>query len=78
MKWLILLSLTVLLSGCQTRTKYGDCVGVSEHQSSKLQYKLSVRNTVVGIIFVETVFVPVVVLVNKTYCPVGPKVKNED
>jgi len=62
-----------LVSGCRSETEYGKCVGIDDKQDPKLEYKLSVRNTVLGIFFVETVIVPVLVLVDETYCPVGNK-----
>jgi hypothetical protein len=62
----------VFVGGCQSRTRYGDCVGLDEHQNPKLHYKVSARNLVLGIIFFELIAPPVIVVVNETYCPVGP------
>jgi len=62
-----------LISGCRSKTEYGKCVGIDDTQDPKLEYKLSVRNVVLGCFFVETVIVPVLVLVDETYCPVGNK-----
>ena len=73
MKSLILAAVAavVLLSGCESRTDYGDCVGIGDHQKKNLEYKLSSRNLVIGVVFFELVAPPIIVLVNETYCPIG-------
>ena len=73
MKSLILAAVAavVLLSGCESRTNYGSCVGVGDHQQKNLEYKLSARNLIVGVVFFELVAPPIIVLVNETYCPIG-------
>lgn len=70
---IIVLAAAVLLTGCQKRTPYGECVGAFDDRQPHLEYKLSTRNTVLGIIFIETVFVPVIVVANETVCPVARK-----
>lgn len=70
----VVIACLTLLAGCESRTLYGECVGIDADKDARLEYKLSVRNTVVGFIFIETIFVPVIVLVNETYCPVGYKI----
>lgn len=72
MKFLVLLSFTVL-AGCQSKTQFGECVGIGDTKNPNLEYKLSARNTVMGIFFFELIAPPVIVLVNETYCPVGTK-----
>ena len=62
-----------LISGCQSETDYGKCVGLGDDQDTTLHYKPSVRNIVVGVIFIEFVVPPVIVGVNEFYCPVGKK-----
>lgn len=72
----MLLALTmVFASGCRSSTSYGECVGIQEEDQMKpnLQYKLSVRNTVLGVIFFETIFAPAIWLFADFKCPVGPK-----
>ena len=75
MKSLILAAVAavVLLSGFESRTNYGSCVGVGDHQQKNLEYKLSARNLIVGVVFFELVAPPIIVLVNETYCPIGNK-----
>jgi len=65
--------LVVVLSGCESRTYFGPCVGVGEDKNPALKYKLSARNTVMALVFAPSVVVPIVVLVNETFCPVGEK-----
>ena len=73
MKSLIILAAAamVFLSGCESRTDYGDCVGIGDHQKKNLEYKLSPRNIVIGVVFFELIAPPVYVLVDETYCPIG-------
>jgi len=73
MKKFLVIMVLALLSGCTTRTEYGQCVGVIEDRDPKLVYKLSIWNTVLAIVFSETIFVPIVVLANSTLCPEGTK-----
>ncbi len=62
-----------MLAGCTSSTQFGDCVGVDTPQKPDREYKLSVLNTVIGIVFVETIIVPIIVLKDQTYCPVAVK-----
>lgn len=72
MKTLIAVAALALLAGCQSRTDYGDCVGMGDKQNPNLQYKLSVRNVTIGVLTLELIVPPVVVAANETFCPVGP------
>jgi hypothetical protein len=74
----ILLALTLAvalasLSRCTTSTQFGQCVGIADEKTPELVYKLDVWNAVLGILFVETIVVPIVVLANDTYCPVAKR-----
>jgi hypothetical protein len=76
MKSLIAMALIGLtLAGCTTETKYGECVGAFDARNPKYEYKLDTVNTVLGIVFIETIFVPVIIVADETVCPVGPAVK---
>jgi len=70
------LGLILLLAnttGCRSRTDYGECVGINDaDRRPTLHYRLSTRNLVLGIIFVETIFAPLIVLLSEMYCPDGP------
>lgn len=68
----------VALAGCESRTQYGECKGIADTRNPNLEYKLSVRNTVLGVVFMEMIIPPVVVLANETVCPVGPAPKYAD
>jgi hypothetical protein len=67
----ILMMMMLVLTGCQSRTDYGECIGIADTQNPNLVYKVSTRNAVCGIIFIETLVVPIVVLNDQFYCPVG-------
>jgi len=62
-----------LVSGCRSETEYGKCVGLGDEQDPALHYKPSVRNLIVGIVFIELIAPPVIVGINEFYCPVGKK-----
>ncbi len=61
----------VLLAGCTSSTRYGDCVGVLEDKDPTLAYSADVGNIVLGILFFETVVVPAVVVLAQLECPTG-------
>lgn len=73
----VLLALTLFTaSGCRSSTEYGECVGVQDVDDAKrehpnLEYKLSVRNAVLGVIFVESVFAPLIWVLADFECPVS-------
>lgn len=74
MKKLLLALLTVtMLAGCTSRTEHGACVGVNDPQQSDLYYKVDSWNVFMGILFIETIIVPIVVVNDQLYCPAGKK-----
>ncbi len=62
-----------MLAGCTQRTEYGACVGINDAQDPALTYKVSVWNAFLGIFLVETIIVPLVVVIDDLYCPVNKK-----
>jgi hypothetical protein len=75
MRTLLILAVMVLLTGCRTEAevngKMYPCVGTNSTRNPNLVYKMSTRNVVVGIIFIETIVVPVVTVLEYLECPVG-------
>jgi len=71
--FIILLALALVLPGCNRETPYGKCIGLADDKNPALNYKVDTWNAVMGIVFVETVIVPFVVLNDCIYCPVGAK-----
>lgn len=63
----------VLLVGCTSSTEHGPCIGAFDDRDPKLTYKVSVLNVFLAIIFVETIIVPIWVVVDETLCPIGRK-----
>jgi ABC-type sulfate transport system permease component len=59
-----------LLSACESQRPGGRCVGINEDRAPGVKYETSVRNIVVAVIFVETIFVPVIVALKELSCPV--------
>lgn len=70
-KLLLGLCMVAALTGCTSRTEYGSCVGVNDTQDPALHYKVSSWNVAMGIIFIETIIAPIVVVNDQLYCPVG-------
>lgn len=75
MRALLPIIAAILLTGCRTEAeingKMYPCVGASGGRNPTLMYKISTRNVVVGVIFIETIVVPVVVYLEYLECPVG-------
>lgn len=76
-----LLALT-LLAACQSERTIATrahpdgeeiaCVGISQKgKQPGIDYDLSVRNTIVGVIFFEMVAPPIMVLHHETFCPIA-------
>lgn len=63
----------LMLTSCESKTEYGQCVGAFDEKKPDEVYKLSVQNLVVGIIFAELIVPPIVVIADATFCPVGEK-----
>lgn len=75
MKYIAMILAVLAASGCTSETKYGECIGVQDEKDPSLVYHVSVYNVALGIIFSETIVVPVVVILSELSCPVGQQVK---
>lgn len=72
MKKFIAIALILLfLSGCTTRTSFGECIGITDNPKPNLVYKVSYWNLFMAFIFSETIIVPVVVVFDSLKCPIG-------
>lgn len=69
----LLVLLALLVSGCTAETPFGKCVGLGEEQDPDLNYRMSVKNLVLGIVFFELIAPPIYVLSEQIYCPTGLK-----
>lgn len=76
MKTLLTLLITSLLmtSGCND-TGYGGnaCIGINDDEQPHLKYKYDTWNIVMGVLFIKTLVVPIVVVLDEVKCPIGPK-----
>lgn len=70
-----LLAITLSSVACKSGNNLGECQGLfSEDQKSpKLRYRASTRNIVLGIIFFETIFAPIIAFGYDLDCPTGTK-----
>ena len=59
------------LSGCTSATEYGACIGIDGIHKPGLVYKVSTWNVFIGLIFIETLIVPLSVITDAISCPVG-------
>lgn len=72
-KLIALAALAITLTGCTTKTEYGECIGVLQDKKPDLEYKLSGWNTFLAVVFSETIIVPALVIANEHSCPVAKK-----
>lgn len=71
-KFMMLAMVAVMLSACTEATEFGECIGLnSALEDPELIYEYNAFNIAVGIIFAETIVVPIVVLVDQLKCPVA-------
>lgn len=65
----VLLLFCGALTGCQSETDLGSCIGAFDRPDPRFEYRVSKRNVILGFIFIETIIVPAVVLFTETHCP---------
>ena len=73
MKRVIAIAALFALVGCTSRTDLGPCIGAFDERDPNLIYKVSGWNIAMGIIFMEMIIPPVIVIADETLCPVGRK-----
>lgn len=70
---LMLCLFTFAASGCRTSTDYGECIGVQDDKNPNLEYHVSVRNTVLGLLFIQAFMIPTAIWLFADFqCPTGP------
>lgn len=73
MKKFICILMLLLVTACTSATKYGSCIGIDDIEEKDRVYKISLWNAALGVIFVETLIVPLWVLAYEIKCPVNTK-----
>jgi hypothetical protein len=68
-KLCILILFVMALGGCTESNEFGKCIGITEKPDPKLEYKYDGWNIALGIIFSETIVVPLVVVFDSLKCP---------
>ena len=67
-------AILLLVTACSGSNRHGECVGFDDaDRNPKLEYRLSVRNTIWSAIGIETIIAPVLYATDYAYCPIGPK-----
>ncbi len=69
----IILGGVLCLAGCTSSTKYGPCIGALTERKPNLIYEVDVVNVATAFVFSETIFVPLIVFLDQTRCPIGEK-----
>ena len=67
----VILFVFAVLFGCESETSFGKCIGINDERDPSLHYKVSTTNVVIGIVFIETVFAPAIVVLDELYCPIS-------
>lgn len=73
MKKLIIALVIMTSVACTSSTPGGQCIGAFDDKEPNKKYSLSKWNTFLGLFFVETIFVPIIVVATETLCPVEQK-----
>lgn len=75
MKIFAIILVAALMVGCTTRTVHGHCTGLrdSHTKNPAKEYQVSWWNVFLGVIFSESIVVPVVVVSDYLVCPVADK-----
>ena len=69
--WLLMCA--AFITGCTAKTEYGECIGIQDDEKPELKYKVNTGNVILGVVFVETAIVPIVVLLDQFKCPIAKK-----
>lgn len=70
-KLMIVALLAVMLSACTERTEFGECIGVNGPEVPELVYAYDAWNIAMGVIFSETIIVPIIVVLDGYKCPIA-------
>jgi hypothetical protein len=68
----IVIATLCLMCSCTFRNSQGECVGLvsQDHKNPGVEYRISWWNIALGVIFSETILIPVVVAIDDFECPV--------
>lgn len=72
---LVLSLASATVAGCNSENEFGKCVGIgqSDRRDPNLYYDLSIWNVFWGVVGVEMIFPPILVLHHELYCPTGKR-----
>lgn len=73
LKYLLIFS--IILTGCNKKTQFGECVGINGEKDITLKYKYDEENIIVGVLFAEMIFPPLLVVLDRLECPIAKKEK---
>ena len=70
---LVIVLFVALMSLYTTSTEYGECVGLGQVKVDSLVYEPNVGNLIVAAVGIETLVIPVYIVLTSLECPVGVK-----
>lgn len=75
MKYLRLLPLLCLVTACESQRHGIRCIGLNGKERPGVEYEYSASNIVIGIVTIEMIAPPVIVVLNELKCPVETNAK---
>lgn len=73
MRTIAAILLCVAIAGCTSRNEFGPCIGAFDDKDPHIIYKVSGWNLAMGLIFIEMILPPILVVTDETFCPIGKK-----
>ena len=67
----IILASILLLAGCSFSNEHGECIGIDDDPKPNLTYEIDTVNAVVSVLFIQSLFIPIVYLLECVRCPTG-------
>lgn len=68
---LLLLPILAILTACESSRHGVKCIGLNGTPKPGIEYEYSANNIIVGIVFVEMIAPPVIVVLDELRCPVS-------
>lgn len=70
-KKLLGIILLATLAACESERPEGKCIGLNGKPKPGVEYEYSTGNIIVGVVFMEMIAPPIIVLLDELKCPVS-------